>query len=142
VGINDLAFNQNITSGLGPTLTFSKTLPAGQGFGWVILYRDASYLHTNPQPVSKPAGNGLLAAQAQPIPLLPMTVGSFSVWSAIMSVLILTGSELLSPVYARTGIVLDRRRMRIVAVVLVLLFLTASAYQVIAISQPPPAAGH
>jgi len=71
-----------------------------------------------------------------------MTVGSFSVWSAIMSILLLTGSELLSPVYARTGVLIDRRRLRIVAVVLVFLFLAATTYQVILISQPVTPAGH
>jgi hypothetical protein len=140
VGINDIALNQNLTTGSRPTLSFVNTLPPAQPFGWVILYRDVIYPNTNPQPVSNPMG--LSAAQAQPIPLLPMTVGSFSVWSAVMSVLLLTGSELLSPAYARTGVVINRRRLRMAAVVLVVLFLAASAYQVIAISQPVTVTGH
>jgi len=140
VGINNIALNGNATASPRPTLSFVYTLPPMQSFGWVILYRDIVYPNTNPPSPASPLG--LSAAQAQPIPFLPMTVGSFSVWSAIMSILLLTGSELLSPVYARTGVLIDRRRLRIVAVVLVFLFLAATTYQVILISQPVTPAGH
>jgi hypothetical protein len=144
VGINDIAPNQNATAGFGPTLSFVKTLAPAQSFGWVILYRDVIYPNTNPQPVSNSAFNSkrLSAAQAQPIPILPMTVGGFSVWSAIMSIVLLTASERLTPAYARTGVVINRRRLRIAALVLLALFLAASAYQVIAIWQSVPVAGH
>lgn len=144
VGINDLALNQNVTGGLRPTMSLVKTLAPAQTFGWVILYRDVIYSNTNPQPVSNSnyTSKRLSAAQAQPIPILPMTVGSFSVWSAVMSIVLLTASERLTPVYAGTGVVINRRRLRIAAVVLVVLFLAASAYQVIAISQSVSVAGH
>jgi len=141
VGINDIALNQNVTAGVRPTLSIVNTLPPTQRFGWVIIYRDATNPNTNPQPVSNPVGRRLSVAQIQPIPLLPMTVGNFSVWSAVMSVLLLTGSELLSPAYARKGVLINRRRLRIAAVVLVVLFLAGSAYQVIAISQSVPVVG-
>jgi hypothetical protein len=143
MGINNIAPIQNITEGARSNITFAETLAPQQTFGWVILYHDAVYKNANPQPASSnSAGTALRIAQAQPIPLLSMTVGSFSIWSAVMSILLLTGSELLSPVYARTGVVINRKRMRIAALILVALFLIASCYQVIAISQPVTTVGH
>jgi len=142
VGINDIALNQNVTTGSRITLSFLNTLEPTQGFGWVVLYRDIRYQNANPQPISSPMGGGLRVVQSQTIPILSVTVGSFSVWSAVMSILLLTGSEVLSPVYARTGVVINRRRLRIAGVVLAILFLVASAYQIIALSQPVTVMGH
>jgi hypothetical protein len=65
------------------------------------------------------------------IPILPLTLSNLSLWSAVMSVFMLTASELLSPIYARTNILINRRRLRIGALVLVLLFLSTTAYQIL-----------
>lgn len=132
VGINAIFLDQNVTPGVRPTVAFTATLsPPLQRFGWTIIYRDLTYRNAHQTSTnSNPAPVGLNVASSQRVPILPLTLGSFSLWSAVMSVFLLTASELLSPIYARTGILINRRRLRIAAMLLVALFLASVAYQI------------
>jgi hypothetical protein len=51
-----------------------------------------------------------------------------SLWAAIVAMILLVTSELLSPYYGRTGIVLNRKRLRVVALAVALIFLGTVAY--------------
>jgi hypothetical protein len=62
--------------------------------------------------------------------LLPLGLSDLSLWTAIVAIILLVTSELLSPYYGRTGIVLNRKRLRIVALAVALIFLTTVAYRV------------
>lgn len=132
IGINVINLNPNVTQGESPSISFNSTVPPAQLFGWSIIYRDFSYRdsHLSSYVVTTTNG-GLNLAAEQRLPFVPITLGGVSLWSAIMSVFLLTGSELLSPIYARTGILINRRRLRIAALILVVIFITATAYQVI-----------
>jgi len=50
-----------------------------------------------------------------------------------MAIILLTTSELLSPYYGRTGMVLDKRRLRTIALVMGMLFMATVAVRVIGI---------
>jgi uncharacterized RDD family membrane protein YckC len=133
VGIGVISLNQNVTAGSRPTVAFNTTLSApAVRFGWTIIYRDLTYRNSRlAYPTSTPASVGLNVVSSQRIPILPLTMGSLSLWAAVMSVFLLTASELLSPIYARTGILINRRRLRIAAMLLVTLFLASVAYQIL-----------
>jgi hypothetical protein len=62
--------------------------------------------------------------------LLPIGFWDLSLWTAIIAIILLVTSELLSPYYGRTGMVINRRRLRIVALVVALIFLSTVAYRV------------
>ena len=121
-------------TGVYPSVSFSTVLTPGQRFGWTIIYHDYTYRNSLPY-VLPTTSTYVPLISGQLIPVLPLSLGSVSLWSAIMSVFLLTGSELLSPIYSRTGILINRRRLRIAALILVTIFLITTAYQ-IAISQP------
>ncbi len=53
-----------------------------------------------------------------------------SLWIGTTSIILLATSELLSPHYGRTGILLDKKRMRLVALALCTLFVFIVAVQV------------
>jgi hypothetical protein len=61
---------------------------------------------------------------------LPLGFWDLSLWTAIVAIILLITSELLSPYYGRTGIVLNRRRLRAVALVTGLFFLSTVAYAI------------
>jgi hypothetical protein len=61
-----------------------------------------------------------------------LTLGSAGLWTAVMSVFLLTASELLSPIYSKTGVLINRKRLRIAALVLVSIFIITTAYQIFA----------
>jgi len=57
-----------------------------------------------------------------------------SLWLAISAIILLATSELLSPYYGRTGLLIEKGRLRRVALVLGILFLSTVAiriYQII-----------
>jgi len=64
---------------------------------------------------------------------LPLGLWDLSLWLAGTSLALLIASELLSPYYGDTGVVLNRRRLRAVALILAFLFLVTVAYRVYAI---------
>ena len=133
IGINAMYLNLNKTAGARPSIAFTTMVPSQQRFGWTIIYQDFTWLKANAYRftyVPPPGPVGFPYAMNRPIPVLPLTLGSVSLWTAVMSVFLLTGSELLSPIYARTGILIDRRRLRIAALFLVAIFVVAAGYQV------------
>lgn len=136
VGINALTLNETITGGERLTISFRTMVPPEQPFGWSIIYRDTRNLQ-QPSEYTSTTSAGLNLVAGQRFPVLPLTVGGVSLWSAIMSAFLLIGSELLSPIYAGIGIAINRRRLRFVAMIFVLIFLATTAYQVIA-SIPAP----
>jgi len=131
IGINVMVLNWNVTSGDRPSVSFTTILPPRQEFGWTLLYQDPIWLSSHFNSVASPTVVGTIYGSQQLIPAVPLTVGSLSLWSAIMSVFLVTASELLSPFYDRTGIVINRRRLQYVALVLVVIFLVTTAYQII-----------
>ncbi|MGA3109627.1 MAG: hypothetical protein ABSD99_09325, partial [Candidatus Bathyarchaeia archaeon] len=115
------------------------TLLPGQSFGWTVLYRDSNHGNSNPNSGNNTvAVGGLNLILAQPIPFLPLTLGSLSLWAAIMSIFVLTGSELLAPAYGRTGVLINRRRLRIAALILAGIFLAAIVYGIILLQSVAP----
>lgn len=130
VGSHVMTLDYNVTGGERTSVSFTTTVPPEQSFGWTIIYRDFTFRNSHPlQQSSPPPGFNLLAGQ--PIPVLPLTFGALSLWTAIMSAFLLTASELLSPIYARTELLIDRRRLRIVALILLTIFITLTAYQLV-----------
>jgi len=67
----------------------------------------------------------------------PLGLWDLSLWTAITAIILLATSELLSPYYGRTGIVIDRKRLRVIALVVALIFLTAVAYRIYEIITKP-----
>jgi len=53
----------------------------------------------------------------------PLSFWDISLWLAITSIILLTTSELLSPYYGQTNIIIDRNRLRTAALTLGLLFM-------------------
>ena len=124
VGYNvmNLNYSARVKTGLSLNLASNVT---DQKFGWTILYRDLSQVQTQ----SNPSGPN---PQAGPLlPVLPLTLGSLTVWSAVMSVFLLTASELVSPIYSRGGygVLINRKRLRLAALLLVGLFMICIVYQ-------------
>lgn len=64
------------------------------------------------------------------LPLLPLKLGDITAWSAGMSIILIATTEILSPYYSRSGIVLNRRRLRFASYMLVALFLVSVFYGV------------
>lgn len=130
VGINTILLNQNLTSTDSPVISIGTTVPPQRRFGWAIIYRDYTWRnsHLSTLPPTD-TGPGLAYASAQPVPVLSLTLGGVSLWSAVMSAFLLTASELLTSIYTRAGILIDRRRLRIAGLLLVAVFLIATAYQ-------------
>lgn len=130
IGVNMIALRYEVAGGERVSVSFDDTI-ISQAFGWTILYRDFTYRnsHTN----TPTSSSGFNVVSGPTIPILPLTVANLNVWSAVMAVFLLTASELASPLYARSGsrILIDRKRLRIAAIMLVGLFLMMTAYQLI-----------
>ena len=69
--------------------------------------------------------------------MFPLSFWDISLWTAITAIILLATSELLSPYYGRTGVLIDRKRLRIVALVVALIFLTTVAYRIYEIVTKP-----
>jgi len=63
----------------------------------------------------------------------PLTLDDFSLWIAVSAIILLSTAELLSPYYGRSGIVIDKRKVRVVAIYLGVLFLITVVFRVFAI---------
>jgi hypothetical protein len=130
VGSHVMTLDYNVTAGERTSVSFTATVPPEQSFGWTIIYQDFTFRNSHPpQQSSTPIGVSL--ALGQPIPVLPLTSGALSLWTAIMSAFLLTASELLSPIYARRGLLVNRRRLRIAALILMAIFIALIAYQLV-----------
>jgi hypothetical protein len=111
------------------SISFNSTLSNSQ-IEWTIIYQDLTYQNAHPNtqvPSISPAAQIL-------IPYLPLTLGDVNLWAAVMSVFLLTTSELLSPLYRRSGstLLINRKPIRIAALLLVTLFLVTTGYQLFA----------
>ncbi len=136
-GINAMTLNPSVTESSRPVVRFRTTLLPAQNFGWTMLYRNSTHDNSNPNSGTNTVG-GLNLIFAQPIPFLPLTLGSLGLWAAIMSIFMLTGSELLASAYGRTGVLINRRRLRIAALILAGIFLAATVYGIILLQSVAP----
>lgn len=131
VGPNIIPLVQTVTE--RTSISFNSTF-SNSPIEWTVIYQDFTYrdAHTS---ISLP---GLSQLSQVMIPYLPLTLGSLNLWAAVMSVFLLTASELISPLYGRSGftMLINRKRIRIVALLLVALFLVTTSYQLF-ISVPP-----
>ena len=64
------------------------------------------------------------------IALLVPSIWDFGLWAAVTAIMLLIASELVSPNYGKSRINIDRRRLRIAALVVALVFLTTVAYKI------------
>jgi hypothetical protein len=55
--------------------------------------------------------------------IFPLSFWDLSLWIAIIAIILLITSELLSPNYGRTSIIINRKRLRTVALSLGILFM-------------------
>jgi hypothetical protein len=62
--------------------------------------------------------------------LFPIGFWDLSLWTAVVAIILLVTSELLSPYYGKTGIMINRHRLRLVALLVAFLFLGTVAYRV------------
>jgi hypothetical protein len=60
----------------------------------------------------------------------PLGFWDLSLWTAVVAIILLITSELLSPYYGRTGIVINRRRLRFAALLVAFVFLSTVVYRV------------
>jgi hypothetical protein len=67
----------------------------------------------------------------------PLGLWDLSLLSATATILLLTASELLSPYYGRTRLVINRKRLRIVALIVALIFLAIVTYRIYGIVTAP-----
>ncbi|MBO3804044.1 MAG: hypothetical protein JTT11_09305 [Candidatus Brockarchaeota archaeon] len=63
----------------------------------------------------------------------PLTFWDLSLWLAVVSIILLATSELLSPYYGRTGIALDKRVLRSASLAAGILFLFTVAVRIVGI---------
>jgi hypothetical protein len=69
--------------------------------------------------------------------VFPLGFWDLSLWTAITAIILLATSELLSPYYGRTGLLIDKKRLRIVALIVALIFLATVAYRIYDIVTKP-----
>ena len=60
----------------------------------------------------------------------PLTPWDLSLWLAVTAITLLATSELISPYHGRTNLMIDKKRLRQVAITVGLLFLTTVAIRV------------
>ncbi len=60
----------------------------------------------------------------------PLMLRDISLWLCIMAIMLLIASEMLSPYYGKININVNRKRLRIIALVLSILFLATVAIDV------------
>jgi hypothetical protein len=126
VGYNTLGLRYSSFGSTGNSMSLNTNI-TGKPFGWSMLYRDTSAPSGGNSPSTQPTTPG----SAQLLPLLPVTVSGMSVWSAVVSVLLLTASELASPIYSRSGygFLINRKRLRLAALVVVVVFILTIVFQ-------------
>lgn len=61
---------------------------------------------------------------------LPLGFNDFSLWLAITAIILLATSELLNPRYGKTGLTIERKRLRKTALVIGALFLVTVAIRI------------
>jgi len=126
VGLSVVPFIQTVTG--QTSISFNSTF-ANRPVEWTVIYQDFTYRNAHSNILSQIPG---LAQVSQIlIPFLPLTLRNVNLWAAVMAVFLLTASELISPLYGRSGfsLLINRKRIRIAALFLVALFLVTTGYQ-------------
>jgi hypothetical protein len=67
----------------------------------------------------------------------PLGLWDLSLWSAITAIILLATSELLSPYYGRTRLMINKKRLRTVALVVAFIFLATVTYRIYEIVAKP-----
>ena len=67
----------------------------------------------------------------------PLGLWDLSLWAAVTAIILLATSELVSPYYGRTSLMINRKRLRMVALIVALVFLATVAYRVYQIVAAP-----
>jgi hypothetical protein len=67
----------------------------------------------------------------------PLGLWDISLWAAVTAIILLATSELVSPYYGRTSLMINRKRLRMVALIVALVFLATVAYRVYQIVAAP-----
>jgi len=67
----------------------------------------------------------------------PLGLWDISLWAAVTAIILLATSELVSPYYGRTSLMINRKRLRMVALIVALVFLATVAYRVYQIVSAP-----
>jgi hypothetical protein len=110
-----------------PVVSFNLTAPPDQILGWSIIFYNETVLVARTTTTQAAVTGNYASALALELPILPLTLGDITIWAAIMSLILLTTSELLSPRYGRSVMVTNRRRLRAAALVVTIIFLGAVA---------------
>ena len=55
--------------------------------------------------------------------LFPLTFWDFSLWLAVTAIILLATSELISPHYGKTSLIIEKKRLRQAALLLGILFM-------------------
>jgi hypothetical protein len=67
----------------------------------------------------------------------PLSIWDISLWLAITAIILLVTSELISPYYAKTNLIINKKRLRNVALTVSTLFLITVAIKIINIIISP-----
>ena len=62
--------------------------------------------------------------------MFPLSLWDLSLWLAITAIILLATSELLSPYYGQTSLLINKRRLRNVALTMGILFLSTIALRI------------
>lgn len=68
---------------------------------------------------------------------LPIDFWDLSLWTATIAIILLATSELLSLHYGKTSIIIDRKRLRIAALAVAIIFVGTLAYRIYEIIVKP-----
>lgn len=75
--------------------------------------------------------NPLIASsRLESVMWFPLGLSDLTLWTAIVAIILLITSEIFSPYYGRTEIMINRRRLRLVALIVAFIFLGTVAYRV------------
>jgi hypothetical protein len=104
------------------SVSFNQTISPNQMLAFSVTYLmpQATTPVTILPSSAQPGGGSVFALR---LPLVPLTVGDMSLWSAVTGIMLLVTSELVSPLYGRTGMVINRRRLRLAALLVAFIFL-------------------
>jgi hypothetical protein len=67
----------------------------------------------------------------------PLGFWDLSLWTAVMAIILLATSELLSPYYGRTRLMINKKRLRTVSLIVAFIFLATVAYRIYEIVTKP-----
>jgi len=62
--------------------------------------------------------------------LFPLTFWDFSLWLAVTAIILLATSELISPHYGKTSLIIEKKRLRQAALLLGILFMLTTVIRI------------